>query len=146
MSCQMQYQNHVQSLNVNLPKYSTPRDGHWTNQITVKLSINNINKYSPDLKCAISRICMHYFILLTFWYLNHKQDHRKIMHSCYRWFNAMPIHLHTCHSVQISEGGCHPGDPVFDSLYIHFNNRLETITKRGIYILLSYSCFWWKLI
>jgi hypothetical protein len=32
----------VQSANVNLPKYRTPRDGHWTNQMTVKLSINNI--------------------------------------------------------------------------------------------------------
>ena len=60
MSCQMQYQNHVQSLNVmkileffnivlvtvqfakvNLPKYRTLRVGHCANQMTVILSINN---------------------------------------------------------------------------------------------------------
>ena len=35
----------VQSAKVNLPKYRTPRDGHWTNQMTVKLSIDNIIKY-----------------------------------------------------------------------------------------------------
>ena len=35
----------VQSAKVNLPKYRTPRDGHWTNQMTVKLSINNIYIY-----------------------------------------------------------------------------------------------------
>jgi hypothetical protein len=36
----------VQSAKVNLPKYRTPRDGHWTNQMTVKLSINNISYYN----------------------------------------------------------------------------------------------------
>ena len=35
----------VQSAKVNLPQYRTPRDGHWTNQMTVKLSINNIYIY-----------------------------------------------------------------------------------------------------
>jgi hypothetical protein len=30
-----------------LPKYRTPCDGHWTNQITVTLSINNIIQIQP---------------------------------------------------------------------------------------------------
>jgi hypothetical protein len=36
-----------ESAKVNLPKYRIPRDGHWTNQMTVKLSINNIKLYYP---------------------------------------------------------------------------------------------------
>jgi hypothetical protein len=35
----------VQSAKVYLQKYRTPRDGHWTNQMTVKLSIKNIKEY-----------------------------------------------------------------------------------------------------
>ena len=34
-----------ESAKVYLPKYRTPRDGHWTNQMTVKLPINNIIVY-----------------------------------------------------------------------------------------------------
>jgi hypothetical protein len=43
----------VQSAKVNLLKYRTPCDGHWTNQITVKLSINNISKDHTVLFCMI---------------------------------------------------------------------------------------------
>ena len=39
----------------------------------------SVSNKSPDLKCAISRICVYYFIVLncclhcTLWYINHKK-------------------------------------------------------------------------
>ena len=82
----MQYQNHVQSLNVlkileffnlflvtvqsakvNLPKYRTPRDGHWTNQMTVKLSINNIYQYNHQaLTIKLCGVCFFSWARILF--------------------------------------------------------------------------------
>jgi hypothetical protein len=81
---------------VNLPKYRTPRDGHWTNQMTVKLSINNISYY--NISEVLSLLQKYKQKMITYNGDNYTNKFYNMIYLVMTFFNLL-IFLHKKHVV-----------------------------------------------